>query len=53
MGGIRPEKTLGGENLKSLLCIVPAELDATSNNGIGDFLVVRSAISSVPGIIRN
>jgi hypothetical protein len=41
MGGIRLKKTLGGENCKYLFCIVPAELDATSNNGIGDFLVVE------------
>jgi hypothetical protein len=51
MGGIGPKMTLGGENSKSLLCIVPAELDATSNNGIGDFLVVGSGFASVPGII--
>jgi hypothetical protein len=42
MGGIRPKKRLGGENWKSLLCIVPAELDATSDNRIGDSLVVGS-----------
>jgi hypothetical protein len=53
MGGIPPKKTLGGENWKSLLCIGPTELDATSNNGIGDVLVVESGISPVPGIIRN
>jgi hypothetical protein len=40
MGGIPPKKTLGGENWKSLLCIVPAELDATSDTGIGHSLVV-------------
>jgi hypothetical protein len=42
MGDIPPKKTLGGENWKSLLCIVPAKLDATSDNRIGDSLVVRS-----------
>jgi hypothetical protein len=53
MGGIPPKKTLGGENWKSLLCIVPAELDATSDNRIRHSLVVGSGISSVPGIICN
>jgi hypothetical protein len=42
MGGIPPKKTLGGENWKSLLCIVPAELDATSDNRIRHSLVVGS-----------
>jgi hypothetical protein len=53
MGGIPPKKTLGGENWKSLLSIGPTELDATSDNRIGDFLVVELGVSSVPGIIRN
>jgi hypothetical protein len=44
MGGIRPKKTLGGENSKSLLCIVPAELGATSNNGIEDSLAIELRI---------